>query len=289
MTKYFKDEFAIYGDKIEIPDDIQASGEVSYQTGFGIDYQRKLGVDVLAKPFPRQGFNGLISDITGAIKQYQQNGFFDFITPVMNGGTPYAYAMGACVRYDMSEEQDGSDVRNFSSTINDNTGNPKDNPDNWSDLSDSDIAFATNEETQAGIETGKAVTPAGLASVTATVDRRGLIQIATDEEVASGVNTTKAVTPASLENNEKQIGHNQTWINMTSERQINVSYINSSGKPIQIYVCADVATGALVIDDVNLPVADSAGYTFISAIIPNGSTYRINGAQSDIVSWGELR
>ncbi|QQP86954.1 hypothetical protein [Entomomonas asaccharolytica] len=149
--------------------------------------------------------------------------------------------------------------------------------------------FATDEETQEGVITDKMVSPAGLASVIATTEKRGLIQIATDEEVASGVNDTKAVTPASWKNNEKQIGHNQTWVNMASERQINVSYTNNTGKPIQIYVCADIATGALVIDRVSLSLADSAGYTFVSAIIPEGSTYRIKGAQNVIVSWGELR
>lgn len=196
MSRYFIREFAVNGDKIEIPDDIQPSGEVSYQTGFGLDYQRKLGTDPLAKPFPRQGFNGLMADITGAIKQYQEQGFYNFITPEMNDGQPFSYAMGACVRYDMSD--DGSDIRNFSSLINNNTGNPKDNPDDWSDLADTDIEFATNQEAQAGLIDDKVISPSALASVTATQDRRGLIQIATDEEVASGVNATKAITPASL-------------------------------------------------------------------------------------------
>ncbi|AWM79281.1 hypothetical protein DKL61_02300 [Gammaproteobacteria bacterium ESL0073] len=131
MTKYFKSEFAVNGDKVDIPNEIQSSGEVSYQTGFGIDYQRKLGADILAKPFPRQGFNGLVSDITGAIQQYQQNGFFEFITPEMNGGESFDYTMGATVRYDMSETKDGSDVRIFTSLINNNKGNPKDNAKDW--------------------------------------------------------------------------------------------------------------------------------------------------------------
>lgn len=134
MTKYFKDRFAVYGDATEIPDSIQSNGSVSYQQGFTVDYQRRLGTDPLAKPFPRQGFNGLMGDITGAIQQYQQYGFFDFITPEINGGDPFKYAVSATVRYDMSDSKDGSDVRNFTSLINDNAGNPKDNPDDWREL-----------------------------------------------------------------------------------------------------------------------------------------------------------
>lgn len=144
MTKYFKNEFAVNGDKVTIPEDIQASGEVSYQTGFGIDYQRKLGTDILAKPFPRQGFNGLMADLTGALKQYQEHGFFNFITPQMNEGSPFAYAMGACVRYDMSEAEDGSDIRNFSSLVNNNTSSPKDNPAAWREIGKSANSLGYN-------------------------------------------------------------------------------------------------------------------------------------------------
>lgn len=33
MTKYFKYPFAYHGDNINIPDDLQPSGSVSYQQG----------------------------------------------------------------------------------------------------------------------------------------------------------------------------------------------------------------------------------------------------------------
>lgn len=196
MSKYFIEPFAQNGNKLVIPDDLQTNGSVSYTEGFGFDYQRNLTNDPLAKPFPRQGFNGLIYDITDALKQYQEHGFFDFITPEMNGGNPFPYSMGAVVRYDMSD--DGSDVRNFSSKINNNTGNPKDNPTDWLDITTSGLEFATDEETKAGAITDKIVSPAGLASVTSAVDRRGLIQLATQDEVNSGTNATKSVTPSTF-------------------------------------------------------------------------------------------
>lgn len=198
MSKYFIEPFAQNGNKLVIPDDLQTNGSVSYTEGFGFDYQRNLTNDPLAKPFPRQGFNGLIYDITDAIKQYQEQGFYDFITTEMNGGTAFPYSMGAVVRYDMSD--DGSDVRNFSSKINNNTGNPKDNPDDWSDISDNDLVFATFEEIANGLA-GKPIDPAGLLQLTSTTLRRGLIQLATQDEVNGGTNTTKSVTPATLKSN----------------------------------------------------------------------------------------
>ncbi len=198
MTKYFKYPFAYQGDNINIPDDLQPNGSVSYQQGWGYDYQRRLGNDPLAKPVPRQQTNQLYNDITSSIKQYQENGFFDFITPETNGGEPFPYSMGACVRYDMSDMQDGSDVRNYSSKVRNNTSNPKDNPENWSDLADIDIDFATNEEAQAGTVTDKVISPVSLASVTATTARRGLVQLADNAEAENGTNTTKAITPFGL-------------------------------------------------------------------------------------------
>ncbi|UVM74936.1 hypothetical protein [Pseudomonas alvandae] len=60
------------------------------------------------------------------------------------------------------------------------------------------VELATNLETQTGTDTVRAVTPAGLASRTATDTRAGIIEIATDTEVQAGADTQRAITPASL-------------------------------------------------------------------------------------------
>lgn len=167
MTKYFIEPFAENGDKIVIPDDLQPSGSVSYNQGFGFDYQRNLATDPLAKPFPRQGFNGLIYDMTDALKQYQEHGFFDFITPAMNDGQPFNYSMGASVRYDMSDAQDGSDVRNFSSKINNNTTNPKESPENWTELGGS-IGSSGYQFTNINVDTTLTIDQAGIILIDAS-------------------------------------------------------------------------------------------------------------------------
>jgi len=60
------------------------------------------------------------------------------------------------------------------------------------------VELATNSETQAGSDTSRAVTPSGLASLTATTSRRGLSEIATQTEVNTGTDTTRYVTPDTL-------------------------------------------------------------------------------------------
>jgi len=60
------------------------------------------------------------------------------------------------------------------------------------------IELATNAEVQAGTDTERAVTPAGLASLTATGTRAGLVELATNAEIETGTDTARAITPAGL-------------------------------------------------------------------------------------------
>lgn len=58
--------------------------------------------------------------------------------------------------------------------------------------------LATVAEVQAGSDTTRIVTPAGLAARTATETRTGIVELATTAEAIAGVDTTRAVTPAGL-------------------------------------------------------------------------------------------
>jgi len=58
------------------------------------------------------------------------------------------------------------------------------------------VQLATNAEAQAGSNNTKAITPAALASVTATEARKGLIEIATPAEALAGTDGERAMTPA---------------------------------------------------------------------------------------------
>jgi microcystin-dependent protein len=60
------------------------------------------------------------------------------------------------------------------------------------------VELADNTETQAGVSSTRAVTPASLASRTANTDRAGIIQIASASEIQDGKDMTKAVTPEGI-------------------------------------------------------------------------------------------
>jgi len=90
--KYFVYPFGQAGTLTAIPDPTQVSGSVSYQSGFPILYQTALGSG--GYPIPRDQFNQLMNDITGALQQIQQTGFPSWISSSANDGSPYAYSIG---------------------------------------------------------------------------------------------------------------------------------------------------------------------------------------------------
>ena len=75
------------------------------------------------------------------------------------------------------------------------------NAANWGNYAASKtsvVELATDAETQAGTDTARAVTPAGLSSRTATETRTGVVELATTAEVVVGMDTTRAVTAAGV-------------------------------------------------------------------------------------------
>ncbi len=122
MAKFFRYIFGEDGDRTAIPETTQPSGAVSYQEGFGFDYERELGVDPLAKAVPRDESNQLYYDITDAIRQYQTQSIPDFIEASENGGVNYPYPKDARVRY-----YDGVSTDIYTSLIDSNDSLPTDN------------------------------------------------------------------------------------------------------------------------------------------------------------------
>lgn len=136
MAHWFKTLFAETGTKTAVPDATDPSGYVSYNQGYGADYQRVLGTDPLAKAIERDKLNQVLYDMTGAIQQYQTHGFPDYIDATTNGGTPYAYVLNAIVRW--------TDGKNYRNTVAANTSDPS--VSGWvlyNDSSDSTHAAAT--------------------------------------------------------------------------------------------------------------------------------------------------
>lgn len=119
MIKFFRFPFAASGDKSAVPDTSQPTGVVSYEQGWGPDYQLNPKADPNAKPVDRQAMNQILADVTAAIREQQTTAIPDWIAPIQNGGLPFAYAVNALVRYD-----DGGGVKIYVNTIDGNTNDP---------------------------------------------------------------------------------------------------------------------------------------------------------------------
>lgn len=76
MAKFFEIPFAEDGDRAPIPDTSQPDGSVSYQQGYGFDYERPETdpPDPDRKLIERDNANQLYHDITAAIGEVQQYG-----------------------------------------------------------------------------------------------------------------------------------------------------------------------------------------------------------------------
>ena len=190
---------------------------------------------------------------------------------------------------------------------------PNTNPSDWSDvISDSIpdastttkgiVELATNTETQTGTDANRAVTPAGLASVTATETRAGLVEIATTAEAQALTDDTTALTPKKLGDamNAHVLGMGQTWQNVLGSRAAGVTYTNTTGRPITVYIATRNDTAAinstLIVDSLEVSKNtfhySSGSNTLqvgLSAVVPAGSEYSLTNTGGTIEYWTELR
>jgi hypothetical protein len=98
MAKWFKNIWAGSGIVTAIPE-ITTDGTVNYTDGFGDRYRASSATSTTSLPVPLAQTNQFYQDVTGALQQYQTNGFPDYIDATTNGGTPYAYNLNAAVRF----------------------------------------------------------------------------------------------------------------------------------------------------------------------------------------------
>lgn len=96
------------------------------------------------------------------------------------------------------------------------------------------------------------------------------------------------------------IGVGQTWQNLTGSRSLGTTYTNNTGKPIMVNVnCTGqpnhcrmrlTVDGVIVGEGGVTSVASAAMYPTVSAIVPNGSTYKAdNVLGASLQYWAELR
>lgn len=83
----------------------------------------------------------------------------------------------------------------------------------------------------------------------------------------------------------------QTWQDVLSSRSLGTTYTNNTGRPIQVIITQGGNSGAFVINSLTVQTAatNTSSYrSFLSAVIPDGSSYSLTGGNSPI-AWVELR
>ena len=139
-----------------------------------------------------------------------------------------------------------------------------------------DAEFVGNATSSTKLQTPRNIAISGAVSGSANFDGSGNITINT------------------ISNNA--IGIGQTWQDVASQRANNTIYVNTTGKPIQVFMCVNVGgqydnSGTFAIDNVVMTIRDAAAWSHLSFIVPSGSSYKISvdSSQYNLLSWTELR
>jgi microcystin-dependent protein len=138
VAKLFTKPFGVAGDKTPIPNGVQTDGTVSYESGFGADYERQLGVDPAAKNIGRQTFNELMFDATTALQE-NQAGF---------GASPYSLVLaqalpgGGYPKGALIPRADGTGL--WFNTVVANTTNPDTGGAGWLQFNAQDSLYAVD-------------------------------------------------------------------------------------------------------------------------------------------------
>lgn len=145
--KFFRVPFASGGDRQTIPDVAPGNGAVSYPSGWGPDYAKDPGADANAKPVEREAMNAVLNAITGAIRQYQTNGYPEWITVANNNGVAFGYDAGVVVDYNDNL---------YLSLVSNNTATPGADATKWQLYIQRE---ATEQEALAGDGSSQVMTP----------------------------------------------------------------------------------------------------------------------------------
>lgn len=225
MIKFFKKLFAEQGQRLEIPEAQQPSGEVSYTEGYGEDYSKERGANSDAKLIEREKFNQLMFEITRAIQELQLNGAPDWVS----GQT---YERCAIVNYG-----DGAGKNVYVSKIAENKSQPS-NTAEWYNLLSEIVKINTLATSTikgvvklsdsltwaSGQESGIAATPAAVKAVSEKADTAQRAAVAADQKADTKLGKTETAQ------NSQRLG----------------------GAGLSQFVYGDAGVGTTVINDINI-------------------------------------
>lgn len=286
MAKYFKTAFAKNGDRATVPESAQVDGSVSFDQGYGIDYERDQETDPQAKDIGRESFNGLFHDMTEAVGEIQSSGVAQWISGV-------SYPKGALVWRNKVLHLSIVDANTSAPTSDKWTilydkSNTTVDKNNFIRAEGSKTTVVTDDITSDKNETSREkVASAELANK--KISKENISQ--TTGNRADYVMSEKAVTDISF-------GINQKWVDVTSNRAYGVKYRNDTGKTIFLLISNKyaVSPGYLIITVDGMEIINSdkgASGEIAETLLPiaNGSEYVVTKSSVNIDSnkWFEWR
>jgi hypothetical protein len=126
-------------------------------------------------------------------------------------------------------------------------------------------------------------------------------KVIADNIVTSAKIVDATIQPGDLALLTSGVGVGQTWQNMTASRALDVTYTNSTGKPIMVIVRGSssntvdsysslyLTVGSTVCAAQTVTSRGSVLSNHVSAIVPNNTTYSCAGAVANLEVWSELR
>ena len=301
--------FAQSGNKNPIPLERATSDPVyraSWKAGFPPD--TRLPKDLGGEAPDGLDFNGVLNIISQAVVFLQKGNDYQF-DPVLA-----PYPIGALVR-------SNDNLTTFQNTEPLNSNNPNSNMTGWrvyngsgfivDNLTTNDSAKALSAAQGKALKDSKIETTArGAANGVASLDANtkvpvsqlpnasttaiGAVQL---NNTLTSVSTSQAATAKQAKIlNDQAFGVGQTWQDVTASRAVGTTYLNNTGKPIMVSIVTSPQSG---IDNHYLYVGNvivsgyldqtNGDYTPFSAIVPNGSTYRLTTGSGRLIRWAELR
>jgi hypothetical protein len=82
-SRYYGIAFAEGGDRITIPDAAPVDGNISYESGWTLDYTLSTGSPAVSKPVSRKAQNGFNFDLTSNLRDIQETGLLAY-NPIVN-------------------------------------------------------------------------------------------------------------------------------------------------------------------------------------------------------------
>ena len=301
--------FAQSGNKNPIPLERAITDPIyraSWKAGFPPD--TRLPKDVGGEAPDGLDFNGVLNILSQAVVFLQKGNAYQFDASLA------PYPIGALVR-------SNDNLTTYQSTVPNNSNNPNSNMTGWrvynssgfivDNLTTNDSAKALSAAQGKVLKDSKIETTArGAANGVASLDANTKVPVAqlpNASTTAIGAvqlnNTlTSTATGAALTAaqgkvlNDKMLGVGQTWQDVTASRAVGTTYSNNTGKPIMVSIVTSPQSG---IDNHYLYVGNvivsgyldqtNGDHTPFSAIVPNGSTYRLTTGSGQLMRWVELR